>query len=672
MNEGTVKREIAKVKGENPERLNLGSVPDVTMDRAGRMTLQAFVPAKTSTIAAQPTRSLSTAARDTFTFSKDTPAFNQAQNLQLGAPVPSSFIIPSSPYVANVLEQPPHMDKDDLYTSSPAKLNSYASRNNLKRVVEYNESEDDDEGGPIRDGQQRGKRQKRKGDISQEGSHIRIGHHSAEPLVSVFSKFKKSATGNRIPYIYSRPISELFPSGKQWNDYVSTNNIVGMENVTLDDFLFPASKASAEFLSNDKKRDMVKQYLSSLVDQDSAQATPASQSKPKFNQVPAFIVGYHFDDLELPVRAHLCLKAENRGAALLFRIDKEDIEKSNIEFNGIRVLPNKIKFLPEFKKPTEKETKAEVMTRFLANENEEVAATEDPPSPSQKKCGRRRLTDRSGTPVNAPRLNIELRKGIAGGVDAGLELLQASGQTYLTAAFEYGQKLRAREDTALLKEVSLMEREAVVQDRERFIDEEITARVAAALSAERQITNVSGSEQSAAQKRIEDPERQLEQARNIPSSTSTQVSASNSGNRSSASKSLFLDLNGANFHEAYTKIPEQSLNAGWYVKSQAQIKTFDEGPLEGKKFSQNQILQPIQGIAVPGRLKETAVRYGDVEYLHYEEGGVSKLVQSSQSVTNHEGKEDRKEAPLLPFSASFDDGNKLQDDLRNAKCDIHR
>ncbi|CZT51222.1 uncharacterized protein RSE6_12342 [Rhynchosporium secalis] len=573
MNEGTVKREIAKVKGENPERLNLGSVPDVTMDRARRMTLQAFVPAKTSTIAAQPTRSLSTAARDTFTFSKDTPAFNQSQNLQLGAPVPSSFIIPPSPYVANVLEQPPHMDKDDLYTSSPAKLNSYASRNNLKRVVEYNESEDNDEDGPIRDGQQRGKRQKRKGDISQEGSHIRIGHHSAEPLVSVFSKFKKSATGNRIPYIYSRPISELFPSGKQWNDYVSTNNI------------------PAQSLSNDKKRDMVKQYLSSLVDQDSAQATSASQSKPKFNQVPAFIVGNHFDDLELPVRAHLCLKAENRGAALLFGIDKEDIEKSNIEFNGIRVLPNKIKFLPEFKKPTEKETKAEIMTRLLANENEEVAATEDPPSPSEKKC----------------------------------------------AAFEYGQKLRAREDTALLKEVSLMEREAVIEDRERFIDEEITARVAAALSAERQITNVSGSEQSAAQKRIEDLERQLEQARKIPSSTSTQVSASNSGNRSSASKSLFLDLNGATFHEAYTKIPEQRLNAGWYVKSQAQIKTFDEGPLEGKKFSQNQILQPIQGIAVPGRLKETAVRCGDVEYLHYEEGGVSKLVQSSQSVINHEG-----------------------------------
>lgn len=66
---------------------------------------------------------------------------------------------------------------------------------------------------------------------------------------------------------------------------------------------------------------------------------------------------------------------------------------------------------------------------------------------------------------------------------------------------------------------------------------------------------------------------------------------------------------------------------------------FNEGPLQGKKFARNQVLQQITGITVPGRLKDTALRCGGFEYLHYEdeEDGIAKLVQNSKSVVQHEG-----------------------------------
>lgn len=83
-----------------------------------------------------------------------------------------------------------------------------------------------------------------------------------------------------------------------------------------------------------------------------------------------FVVGFHEDDLEVPVRAQLRLQYGNRAAAVLFRLDPEDVSKSLIHFPRISVHETKVKFMPGFARPTIEETKAEILSRFLAKDNE--------------------------------------------------------------------------------------------------------------------------------------------------------------------------------------------------------------------------------------------------------------------------------------------------------------
>ncbi|KAL2068805.1 hypothetical protein VTL71DRAFT_15143 [Oculimacula yallundae] len=622
MNRDTIKRGTAKIKGEHIEGPNLNSVPAAIMERRPTMTMKAFVPADTRISTDQPSASSNAEARGTANSLKNIPALNHAENMQSNALSQNHPVMLSSPGVHNGDDQLAQMDGEELYASSPANLDRSKNGNNRKRLVDYEESDEEDEGGPIRnsEGRSRAKRQKQESDT-------RIGHHRAEPLLPIFAKFKKSSSGHQISHIYSRPMHGAFPSGQTWRDYVHKNGQVNLEDVIMDPDLFPSCKDSSEAISPDQKRDMIKHYLLSIIKEDPEVPSvendePASPTKQKYKQVPAFVVGYHRDDLVMPVYAHLRIPATNFPTSLLFRLDKEDFPKSRIEFSGISVSFPKIKFLPEFGRSTEKETKAEIMIRFLANGNanddEEVVSTQSqlpPPSRTTSDRTQRRSRARSGTGTFAHRLNIALPNGTADGIDESLEALQASGQTYLTAAFNYGQKLKNRESVVLEKEVSLLEREADVESREQVIADEISAGVQAGLTSEKDVV------QSVLHNRwqqLPSPDLSIRQS-------------------CSDLKLALPRPQRQDFFGAYQKIPEQSPNAGWYFEAQSQITVLNDGPLGGKKFSQNQILQPIQGIAVPGRPKDTAVRCDGVEYLHYEEDGVSKLVRSSESVVQHEG-----------------------------------
>ncbi|KAH6711045.1 hypothetical protein BKA61DRAFT_612924 [Leptodontidium sp. MPI-SDFR-AT-0119] len=579
---------------------------------------------------------------------------NGIEDMYLTAPSPVSSVVGISAVgiASTDVDQPTRIDDGDLYNSSPVTRNRLGTRNNLKRTVTYEES--DDEGGPIRSISETAKRQKLK--IPQakpkDIGHHRIGHHTAEPLIAVFAKLKK-LPGPKQCHVYSRQTDDMpkiFPSGKCWWDHVHRNSQVHLEDVTLDSEVFHGFEGEFQDMRIDRKRELVLEYLSALVvtpahepAEDTQAPTPVRERTPSYSSsATPFVVGFHEDDLEVPVRAQLRLQYGNRVAAVLFRLDPEDVSKSLIHFPRISVHETKVKFMPEFARPTIEETKAEILSRFLAkdnkNDDEEVATTPKRPSKDRSKSRSRRSRIRSSRGVAARRVRVEIPNESAGDIDEALASLQDIGQTYLNTAFEYGEKLKKRESAVLEKETLLAERESVVMRKEGTIEEEISIGVEAALSAEEDSLEALKEEKLTMQKRIEQLETQLEEARKQPSSIiPAQATTSHAAIRSSSTSSLFLNLKGIIFSEAYRRIPEQIPNAGWYLEVNAGTVVHNDGPLQGKKFTRNQVLQPINGITVPGKLKDVTLRCGGIEYLHYEENGISKLVQNSESVVQHEG-----------------------------------
>ncbi|KAH7336312.1 hypothetical protein BKA65DRAFT_31682 [Rhexocercosporidium sp. MPI-PUGE-AT-0058] len=661
MNDLPIKCEEPNVKGEETGQFDLSSVPMAGMDLSQTIAPMASALAALRSTIGQPPGATNTEAHG-MSASRDAVhrhEHNGFVDIHPTAPVlaPRGVATSTASIVNTSGDQFSHIEDGSLYNSSPAAPSRTHIRNNLKRTNANDES--DDEGGPVRSSQERFKRKRGKllHTQSEDNSDIRIGHHTADPLIPVFAKLKK-LPGTKQCHVYSRhtdDMPKIFSNGKCWSDYVHTNSQVNLEDVALSSDIFPEYEDELQDMRIDRKRELVVRFLSAMVEtsaedptEDIRALTPVHERTPIYNSVPPFIIGFHKEHLGIPVRAQLRLQSGGRIKAVLFRLDADDVSRSGIRLPRMSVHETKIKFLPEFVKPTMEETKAEILTRFVVkyneNEDEEVvptAVTSRHSSQGRSKSSRRRLSIRSGRGASARRLHIELPIETVGDIDESLSALQAMGQKYLTSAVEYGEHVKKREFAALEKETLLAERENVITRRERTIEEEVSIGVEAALSAEKDSLEALKDEKSTMQKRIQELEAQIEQARTQPTSSNVAhapVAKPRATTHSSPSSSLFLDLNGKTFSEAYRRIPEQSPNSGWYLEATAGTVVHHEGPLQGKKFSRNQVLQPIKGITVPGRLKDVTLRCGDVEYLHYEENGISKLVQNSESVVQHEGR----------------------------------
>ncbi|PVH88795.1 hypothetical protein DL98DRAFT_565669 [Cadophora sp. DSE1049] len=600
--------------------------------------------------------------------------------------MPSTVTAPTGPTVAFTVgmtasgvlqsgDQSVQMSDLDLYASSPANSWRPETRNNLKRTIDYKErewddyydedDEDDDEGGPIRSSQERAKRQKR---IAQplpaeppESSDIKVGHHTAEPLITIFAKFRKVSSGSPTLHIYTRKpkgLRAVFQSGKSWSDHVHKNGQVHTDDVTLDPGLIPGDEDGAENLTYDQKRLFITQYLSSIENEELPShvieaPTPSLETQedtPTYEHGTPIIVGFHKDFPAVPVRAQLRLQSSQRVAAVLFRLDAEDVKKSKIILPKLSVNDTQVKFIPEFARPTIEETKAEIRSRFCVedneHENEEMSVTTSQHSPHRKQSIHRKSGARLGK-EETRRLSIELPTGSADGIDKSLRSLQDLGQHFLTAAFEYGEELKKRESVVLETEGSLFERERLVERREEATEEEIsTALMEKELSIEglrEQVEQIekAKTEDNARLQEVIDQLRQQnkqlqsqnhEQARNpqydnqFPQTVRSPESAS----------PLSLNLNGLTFAQAYEVIEPDEPNAGCFWERRSETVTFDDGPMQGKRFERNRVLQPIQGLIVPGDLSDIGVHCSENRYLHYDDHGTAKLVQAMKSFVQHE------------------------------------
>ncbi|KAK0110650.1 hypothetical protein ONS96_002251 [Cadophora gregata f. sp. sojae] len=546
----------------------------------------------------------------------------------------------------------------DLCASSPANSRRSDSQNVLKRTTGYvgiddddngDDDDGDDEGGPIRSSHERVKRQRqafRTPQGVQESSDIRIGHHSAEPLITIFAKFKKETSGRTMTHIYSRKSTMVFPSGRSWSDYVHKNGQVNPADVTLDPELFPHHMSELPHVKTEQKRQIIAEYLYGILGEGQPASnveapTPCPKFQvepPRYEQRPPFIVGFHKDHPAVPVRAQLRIQSGSRAVALLFKLKDEEVKNSHLRLPKLSVQDTQVKFNPEFARTTIEETRAEILARFLARDNEnqdqEVPATPGKHTPRRRQS--KVLTPRAHSSKTTPtRPRLELPTGTDESVDECLESLQVTGQHFLTTAFEYGQKLKRREIAYAEKE-NLLEDQIALGVQAALMGKEDVAK--ALQTQVEQLEKAKAEDHDRMQKQIEQLTAQLEEARK-QSNNSTYVKVSNlqSVTPNPASGSLFLDLKGKMFSQAYTKIPDDHPNTGWYWQNHNDTIVHHEGPLQGKKFTRNQVLQPIVGITVPGRLKDTALRCGGIEYLHYEENGIAKLVQNSESVVQHEG-----------------------------------
>ncbi|KAH7409299.1 hypothetical protein BKA64DRAFT_720601 [Cadophora sp. MPI-SDFR-AT-0126] len=661
MNNITVKQEGFKVKSENEDISAMNSPQQVLMYQAQMASQEA-------------SGSLETGLNGTSTYgenvdsastSKEIPSIVAAQNGPPASPAPGMATSGGPRDVLHVGHQSVQMNDLDLYGVSPMRPDRPETRNNLKRTVGYEESDDDDndddEGGPVRSSQEKAKRQRRADQTSQvpqESTDIKIGHHTAEPLITIFAKSKNGIFGRASSHIYSRKTTTVFPGGRSWSDYVHKNGQVNLDDVTLDPDLFSDYADELQDMKIERKRELISEYLHSIPREEhqtiNAEA-PTLDPKviiegPSYEHHPPFIVGYHKDHPTVPVRVQLRQQSGSRSVALLFKLKDEEVKNSHLRLPKLSVRDTQVKFIPEFARSTIEETKAEILARFLVNHNEhqdeEVATTLNQHTPHRRRSRARGPNAHSGK-ATPGRPQIGLPTGTGDGIDECLVSLQNMGQHFLTMSFEYGQKLKMREAALVENESALAEKEALIKRREQTVEEEIATGVEAVSMRKEdllqeqveQLEQARAEDHARMQKQIEQLTAQLEEAREqYSSSNSAQIPAPHPDSRNPASSSPFLDLNGMMFSQAYTQIPDDNPNTGWYWQNHTDTIIHHEGPLQGKKFTRNQVLQPIDGITVPGRLKDTTLRCGGIEYLHYEEDGIAKLVQNSESVVHHEGR----------------------------------
>jgi len=278
------------------------------------------------------------------------------------------------------------MDDTDLYAASPMRPGRPETRNNLKRTIDHEESDDGgdddyDEGGPVRSSQEKSKRQRQVYQTSQapkESSDIRIGHHTTEPLITVFAKLKNESSGKVMTHIYARKTPMVLTSGKSWSDYVRRNGQVNPADATLDSKLFANYADELQYMTSEQKRKVIAEYLHGLPYEEHpainvAAPTPVPRVQveaPMYEQRPPFIVGFHKNHPEVPVRVQLRLQSGNRAPALLFKLKEDEVKQNHLRLPKLSVYDINVRFNPEFARPTMEETKAEILSRFVVQDNE--------------------------------------------------------------------------------------------------------------------------------------------------------------------------------------------------------------------------------------------------------------------------------------------------------------
>jgi hypothetical protein len=230
--------------------------------------------------------------------------------------IPESVASPTAPSPFTVFETP-EFDDDNISAPPAERKSSLNARNNIKRALHQENSDNE------RLSDARGDRNTKKKRKTHEVEKILIGHHCKEPRVHIFALEKSN--GELHIYATGKDVFDPIVQRK-WGDLVPRNNIVHIEKVILDKKIF-SDFGEIEGWSKVKKLQLIKKYLASkkgtsMKHLDSSLANPAL----KYSCDPPYLhVGYFKNDKELidkvkplPVQAQVVYVG--KVGALKFRV----------------------------------------------------------------------------------------------------------------------------------------------------------------------------------------------------------------------------------------------------------------------------------------------------------------------------------------------------------------
>jgi hypothetical protein len=231
--------------------------------------------------------------------------------------IPESVASPTTPSPSTVFETP-EFDNDNISAPPAQRKSSLNARNNVKRALHQENSDNE------RLSDARGDRNAKKKRKTHEVEKIPIGYHCKEPRVRIFALEKS----NGELHIYATGKDVFDPAVKRkWGDLVPRNNIVHIEKVILDKKIF-SDFGEIEGWNNVKKLQLIKKYLASKKDGTSMKDLDSSLANPAlkyFCDPPYLHVGYFKNDKELvdkvkplPVQAQVVYVG--KVGALKFRV----------------------------------------------------------------------------------------------------------------------------------------------------------------------------------------------------------------------------------------------------------------------------------------------------------------------------------------------------------------